>query len=64
MIFELRFTFKPLLKFFKFGLTSFKYEIVRVIKNVLLGKCASLKSLDVDASDNLTEEMLQKFIEK
>ncbi|XP_023326205.1 uncharacterized protein LOC111699710 [Eurytemora carolleeae] len=28
------------------------------------GKCASLKSLDVDASDNLTEEMLQKFIEK
>jgi len=28
------------------------------------GKCASLTSLDVDASDNLTEDMLQKFIER
>ena len=28
------------------------------------GKCASLKSLDLDSSDNVTEEMLGKFLER
>ena len=28
------------------------------------GKCASLKSLDLDSSDNVTEEMMGKFLER
>ena len=28
------------------------------------GKCATLRSLDLDSSDNVTEEMLGKFLER
>ena len=28
------------------------------------GKCADLRALDLDASDNVSEDMLQTFIEK
>jgi hypothetical protein len=28
------------------------------------GKCASLRALDLDASDNVSEDMLLSFIEK
>jgi hypothetical protein len=28
------------------------------------GKCATLRALDLDASDNVSEDMLQSFIEK
>ena len=28
------------------------------------GKCATLKSLDLDSSDNVTEDMLGKFLDR
>ena len=28
------------------------------------GKCADLKSIDLDASDNLSEDMLLQFLDK
>ena len=28
------------------------------------GKCADLRAIDLDASDNITEDMLGKFIER
>ena len=28
------------------------------------GKCATIKSLDLDSSDNITEDVLGKFLER
>ena len=41
-----------------------KHELYLLLQWMASGKCATLKSLDLDSSDNVTEDMLGKFLDR